>query len=77
MTFVTSDGVEQVADIYVVDICEADDRFPDGSSTRKAMFMGWHALHRQGLEARTWDEWFPTVKNPPAIDLEEADSPKD
>jgi hypothetical protein len=76
MTFVTSDGVEQVAEIYVMDICEGQDAFPN-STTKQAMYMGWHALNRQGVEPRSFAEWFPTIRNVPDIDLEEVETPKE
>jgi hypothetical protein len=74
MTFTTDEDLTQVADIYVVDICDARDTFPD-NQVRQSMYMGWSALRRTGVEARTFEEWFAHIKQMPVIDLEE-DSPK-
>ena len=76
MTFVTSDGVKQEAEIYVIDIIDSDEMFPNVGPTKKAMVMGWLALRRQGDETRSWDEWVRTIKNPPDIDVED-DDPKE
>jgi hypothetical protein len=75
MTFVSPDGVEQSVDIYVIDQIEAIELFAD-KPARAGIYMGWHALHRQGLEERSWDEWFASLRKMPDIDMEE-DDPKE
>jgi len=75
MTFVTSDGVEQIADIRLWDIGEALEQFPT-NTTKQALYMGWSALCRDGIVSSDFQQWATSIKKPPVVDLED-DTPKE
>jgi len=75
MTFVTSDGVEQVADIRLWDLAEAQEQFPT-NTTKQALYMGWSALSRDGVVASDFQQWATSIKKAPEVDLED-DTPKE
>jgi len=69
MTFVTSDGVEQVADVRVWDMAEAEEHYPT-NQTKRGLYMGWSALCRDGIETREFVAWAQSITKVPDVDLE-------
>jgi hypothetical protein len=76
MTFVSSDGVEQIADIRLWDVAEAQEQYPT-NTTKQALYMGWSALHRDGIVDSDFQPWATSIKKAPDVDLEGDDDPKE